>query len=230
MDVPHLTSWYQKKAWRKCCSSDDDWFVWMDPIIFLTWGNIFLVASLERKKQKEFQCKHSGEVEPVTGVYSVVITPRVIPQRTRDFKWQLSARVSQNLRSSSLSHVIAVTMFQRPIVNLSPLATAGRLHRSCSIGSEQAACYCILAAEVPFTDLSAHHFVHCPPLITLVYVSYCRYVHVWSRRFCVITWITRWSAGLREKQEKLDCVRQNKWWREMKYSTQLTKRPIWVGV
>jgi hypothetical protein len=55
-----------------------------------------------------------------TGTDSSPSIPRVIPQRSRYFKWQPSARVSQIIWSS-LSHVIAATTYQRPGVHLGPL-------------------------------------------------------------------------------------------------------------
>ena len=47
--------------------------------------------------------------------------PRVIPQISRYFKWQPSARVSQIIWSSHFNHMIAATTYQRPSVHLGPL-------------------------------------------------------------------------------------------------------------
>jgi len=46
--------------------------------------------------------------------------PGLIPQITRHFALQPTARVSQAVRSSHLSHVRATTMHQRPIIQFGP--------------------------------------------------------------------------------------------------------------
>jgi len=126
-------------------------------MIFHTRGNMFVVASWKGRSRKKIMCTHTTERGDETSdrllqmvIYSVVSVPPVIPKRRHDLKRQPSARVSQTVRYSYPSHVITVTMFQRPSVHLGPTSRCckTRQYRTRSIGIDLAASYSILAVGV----------------------------------------------------------------------------------
>jgi hypothetical protein len=125
--------------------------------------------------------------------------PRVIPQRPRDFKRLPSARVSIIARPSHPSHVIAVTMYPRPI-HLTPLHEVD----SSIAGVTWRHSFRFLITEVIRARTCPQEYRHlnrsdCINTLTYAHTTsrtpphlwheprLANYTYAWSRRLCGIT-------------------------------------------
>ena len=127
--------------------------------------------------------------------------PQVIPQIPCDFKWQPSARVSQTIRSSSLScdsshHVTEAKCPPQPTHllllqrvdstdDLAPWKWLGGILLPISLWKAQQEYWHLHNSLQEHTDLRAHDFVYSPHLWHEPRLANCRCA--WSQRLCGIT-------------------------------------------